>query len=185
MDDTQIINLYFRRSELAITETDAKYGKYCFSIAERILASYADSEEIVNDTYLTAWNEIPPNRPPVLSVFLGKITRNKSIDRWRTQSAEKRGGTTFLLCMDELKDCISDRTDLEKNLELKETMNVLTRLLDSLPVVERKVFVCRYWYLDSVAEIAEVYGFTQTKVTTMLYRTRLKLRKLLEKEGLL
>lgn len=185
MDDTQIINLYFRRSERAIVETDAKYGRYCFSIAEKILASHSDSEEIVNDTYLTAWNEIPPNRPPALAVFLGKITRNKSIDRWRTQSAEKRGGTNYLLCLDELAECVSDGTNPEKNMEFMETMTALTRLLDSLPSAERKVFVCRYWYLDSVADIADAFGFTQTKVTTMLYRTRLKLRKLLIKEGLL
>lgn len=185
MDDSEIINLYFRRSERAVAETHSKYGHYCLTIANRILACLEDAEETVNDTYLAAWKTIPPQRPPVFSLFLGKITRNLSIDRWRAQMSEKRGGREFTCCLDELTACVSGETSLEQAEIQKETLAALNRFLRRMPSVERNVFLCRYWRMDSVAEIADLFGFSQTKVTTMLYRTRRKLRAQMEKEGLL
>lgn len=183
MDDKQIINLYLKRSENAIAETDTKYGTYCFTIAERILNRREDSEETVNDTYLAVWNAIPPHLPPAFAAFIGKITRNLAIDRWRMQSSDKRGNGAFTLCLDELGECVSGEISIEQEILAKELTEALNRFLQKLPAVERQVFLCRYWYMDSIPEIAAAFGFSQTKVTTMLYRTRSKLRKLLEKEG--
>ena len=185
MEDNQIIDLYFQRSEQAIEQTDAKYGSYCFRIAYQILTNREDAEESVNDTYLAAWDAMPPHRPPLLSAFLGRITRNLSIDRWRSQNAEKRGKGEFPLCLDELAGCVSGEPGIEQKEIAKETVALLNRFLLERPETERMVFLCRYWYMDSVQEISEAFGFSQTKVTTMLYRTRNKLRKALEKEGLL
>ena len=185
MEDSKIIDLYFQRSEQVIEQTDAKYGSYCFRIAYQILTNREDAEESVNDTYLAAWDAMPPHRPPLLSAFLGRITRNLSIDRWRSQNAEKRGKGEFPLCLDELAGCVSGEPGIEQKEIAKETVALLNRFLLEWPETERKVFLCRYWYMDSVQEISEAFGFSQTKVTTMLYRTRNKLRKALEKEGLL
>ncbi len=185
MEDQQIIDLYFQRSEQAIAETDVKYGNYCFSIAYKILANREDSEESVSDTYMAAWDAIPPRKPPLLAAFLGRLTRNISIDRWRARSAEKRGGGEFVLCLEELANCASGAPDAEQKVVMKETVALLNRFLQDLPETERKVFLCRYWYVDSVQDIARDFGFSQTKVTTMLYRTRNKLRRELQKEGLL
>ena len=185
MEDNQILNLYFRRSEQAIQETDTKYGNYCFRIAYQILASREDAEESVSDTYLAAWNAIPPKRPPLLPAFLGRITRNVSIDRWRTRSTYKRGGGEFSLCLEELRTCASGQPSIEERQLQKEVVQTLKGFLKQLPETERKVFVCRYWYMDSIRDIAEAFGISQTRVTTMLHRTREKLRKQLKKEGLL
>lgn len=185
MEDNQIINLYFRRSENAIMETDAKYGRFCLHIAERILVNREDSEETVNDTYLAAWNAIPPNRPPVLQAFLGRITRQLSIDRWRGKNAAKRGRDAVTLCLEELEGAVSGKANPEQEVFQKEIVSSLNRFLKQEPAAERNVFICRYWYLDSIPEIAQAFGFSRTKVTTMLYRTRKRLRSQLEKEGLL
>lgn len=185
MEDTQIIDLYFQRSEKAIEETDAKYGNYCFSIAYKILTNREDSEESVNDTYMTTWDAIPPRRPSMLAAFLGKITRNISIDRWRSRSAEKRAGGEFALCLEELANCVSGEPSIEQIEIMRETVALLNRFLQDQSEAERGVFLCRYWYMDSIQEIAKNYGFSQTKVTTMLYRTRNKLRNQLKKDGLL
>lgn len=185
MEDHQILDLYFQRSEQAIQETDTKYGNYCFRIAYQILASREDAQESVSDTYLAAWNAIPPKRPPLLSAFLGKITRNVSIDRWRTRSAYKRGGGEFSLCLEELTNCTSGQPSVEDQQIQKEVVQTLNVFLKQLPETERKVFVCRYWYMDSIRDISEDFGISQTRVTTMLHRTREKLQKQLKKEGLL
>ena len=185
MDDRQIVDLYFQRSEQAIAESDVKYGKYCFRIAYGILTDQGEAEESVNDTFLAAWNAIPPRRPAVLATFLGKITRNLSISRWRKRSAEKRGNGEFPLCLEELDDCVSGMPNLEQQLAAKETVSVLNAFLEVLPAAERKIFLRRYWFMESTAEIAEAMGCTQTKITTTLNRTRKKLRTALEKEGLL
>ena len=185
MYDREILDLYFQRSEQAIQETDNKYGSYCFRIAYQVLASREDAQESVSDTYLAAWNAIPPKRPPLLSAFLGKIARNISIDRWRSRSTYKRGGGEFALCLDELKHCASGQPSVEERQLQKEVVQTLNGFLKQLPEAERKVFVCRYWYMDSIRDIAEAFGISQTKVTTMLYRTREKLRKQLKGEGLL
>lgn len=184
MEDNVIIDLFFQRSEQAIAETDAKYGGYCYCIAYNILANREDSEESVSDTYMAAWNTIPPRRPSFYSAFLGKLTRHISIDRWRKYSAQKRGGGAVILALEELENCV-DVHNTERDFERKELTRVLNRFLASLPETERNVFLCRYWYLDSVPAISEYAGFTESKVHSMLHRTRGKLRKLLEAEGYL
>lgn len=183
MEDKQIIDLYFGRSEQAIAETDAKYGHYCYSIAYNILTNKEDSEESVSDTYMAAWNHIPPRRPAILATFLGKITRHLSIDRWRSRSAAKRGGGEMVLALEELEDCVPGGESAERILERKQLAALLNRLLEELPETERSVFLCRYWYIDSIADIAAHFGFTESKVRSMLHRTRIRLRKALEKEG--
>ena len=183
MDDQAILDLYFARSEKAITETDAKYGGYCYSIAQNILANREDAEESVSDTYLAAWNAIPPQRPGILSAFLGKITRRISIDRWRARSAVKRGGGQLMLALEELADCVSPEPTAEQLFLCRELADSFNRFLAALPVTDRNVFLCRYWYLDSIQTIADNFGFTQSKVTSMLHRTRQKLRQHLTKEG--
>ena len=184
MNDKNIVDLYFNRDEEAITQTDKKYGRYCYSIAYNILTNKEDAEESVSDTYMTAWRAIPPRRPSVLSTFLGKITRHISIDRWRERSANKRGGGEVTLALEELEDCVAGLQNVEMEYERKELIRAYVKFLDTLPITERRVFLCRYWYVDSVEAIAEKFGFSQSKVKTMLYRTRAKLRKQLAEEGL-
>lgn len=184
MEDPRIVALFFDRSEQAIVETDKKYGGYCYAIAYNILASPEDSEESVSDTYLTAWNTIPPRKPNALSAFLGKITRHISIDRWRRLSAQKRGGKEMILALDELGECV-DTQGLEATISQRELARTLNSFLTNLPETERNVFLCRYWYLDSIEAIVKITGFSQSKVTSMLHRTRGKLRKKLSQEGYL
>ena len=185
MEDNQIIKLYFERSEQAIQETDTKYGGYCYSIAYNILTNQEDAEESVSDTYLSAWNSMPPRRPPALASFLGKITRNISIDRWRKYRAFKRGGGQIEIALDELSECVGGAESAEETAIRKEILANLNRFLGTLKETERSVFLCRYWYLDSTEEIAEKSGFSVSKVKTMLFRIRKRLHTQLEKEGLL
>ena len=184
MDDNSIIDLYFDRSEAAITETDAKYGRDCFHIAENILNNFEDSEESVNDTYLAAWRTIPPKRPNRLAVYLGKMTRNISLDRWKRRNAAKRGGGEVPLALDELEECVTGMQSIETDYLQKEFAETINSLLENLPETERKVFVCRYWYMDSVEEIAKRFDCSESKIASMLHRTRGKMRKMLEKEGI-
>lgn len=184
MDDNSIIALYFQRSESAIGETAKKYNGYCYRIAYNILANNEDSEESVSDTWLTAWNVIPPHRPSYLAAFLGKITRHISIDRWRSRTAQKRGGGEVAVALDELRDCVSGGPNPEGEYERKELADCVNRFLDTLPETERSVFLCRYWYLDTVPAIALSFGFSRSKVTSMLHRTRKKLKLHLEQEGM-
>lgn len=184
MDDKAIIDLYWSRSENAISETAAKYGGYCYTIAYNILSNREDSEESVNDTYLAAWNTMPPRRPSVLAAFLGKMTRYISLDHWKKRSRLKRGGGETELCLEELEGCISGTESIENEMIRKETLASVNKFLDTLPETERKVFLCRYWYLDPVADIAQRFGFTESKTASMLHRTRGKLQKHLTKEGL-
>ncbi len=184
MDDTQIVELYWARKESAIEETETKYGSYCRSIAQNILHNPDDAEESVNDTWLDAWNSMPPHRPSVLSTFLGKLTRRISIDKWRRLNAKKRGDGQMPLVLAELEDCISDGKSIEEETERKLLAEVIASFVKSLPETEQKVFLCRYWYMDSVGSIATRFRFSESKVKSMLYRTREKLRVCLEKEGL-
>jgi len=185
MEDEKIVALYWDRSETAISETDRKYGKYCYSIAYNILTNNEDAEESVSDTFLAAWNTIPPKRPSVLAAFLGKLTRHISIDRWRMRNRQKRGGGEIVLALEELKECIPDSHTVEAVLEQKRLAAVFNEFLNHLPETERRVFLCRYWYLDPISRIADRCGFSESKVTSMLHRTRKKLRITLEKEELL
>ena len=184
MEDRAIIDLYFQRSEQAIAETDTKYGGYCYSIAYNILADREDSEESVSDTYMAAWNAIPPKCPAFFNAFLGKITRRISIDRWRKGSAKKRGGGEITLALEELEDCVgADST--EREFERKELTRIINQFLSSLPETQRNVFLRRYWYMDSIQAISEYSGFSQSKITSMLLRMREKLRRRLGQEGYL
>lgn len=182
MEDQDIIALFFERSEKAIEETDKKYGGYCYSIAYNILSNREDSEESVNDTYLAAWNTIPPRKPSFLNAFLAKITRYISIDRWRKNSTKRRGGGQIILALEELDECIAANNG-ESELARAELTRVINRFLSSISETERNVFLCRYWYMDSIQTISQVSGFSQSKVTSMLHRTRGKLRRVLTEEG--
>lgn len=184
MDDKAIIDLYWARSENAVSETAAKYGAYCYTIAYNILSNREDAEESVNDTYLAAWNTMPPKRPSVLAAFLGKMTRYISLDHWKKRSRLKRGGGEIDLCLDELKGCVSGQESTEDTAIRKEAITAVNLFLDQLPETERKVFICRYWYMEPVAKIARRFGFTESKTASMLHRTREKLQKHLVKEGL-
>lgn len=177
--------MYWSRSERAITETAGKYGSYCYAIAFNILANKEDAEESVNDTYLSAWNAIPPHRPAVLATYLGKITRNLSIDRLRKRSREKRGGGEMTLALEELEGVVGHSESPETAAARKELAAGVNHFLDSLSQTERCVFLRRYWYLDSIGEIAKKTGFSISKVASMLYRMRGRLRKQLLKEELL
>lgn len=185
MDDKQIVDLYWKRSESAISETAQKYGSYCHSVAYNVLSNNEDAEESVNDTYLVTWNNLPPCRPAILVSFLGKITRRLSIDRWRARSAHKRGGGQVVLALDELEECVSDRHSIEETYLRKETVQALNKFLSRLPETQRDIFVRRYFILDPIKDIALSFGFSESKVTAMLHRTREKLRAELSQEGLL
>ncbi len=183
MEDHQIVDLYWQRNENAIAETAAKYGNYLYRISNQILQNAEDAEECVNDTYNDAWQSMPPHRPSILSTFLGKITRRISIDLWRKHSAEKRGGGVIPLALDELEECVSGTGDVEGEVERLELQKKLNGFLLALPQTERVVFMRRYWYMDSVSSIAKRFACSESKVKSMLYRTRKKLRAMLEKEG--
>lgn len=184
MDDPQIVALYWERDEKAIQETARKYGRYCYAIAYGILHDAADAEESVNDTYLDAWNSMPPHRPSVLATFLGKITRRISIDRFRRYHAAKRGGGEMTVVLGELEECIPGGGDVEQAVEQQLLAEVINAFVKTLPRTEQGVFLCRYWYMDSVENIAKQFGFSQSKVKSMLHRTRAKLREQLIKEDL-
>lgn len=184
MDDKQIVALYFERNEQAIAETEIKYGKYCYAIAIGVLFMHEDAEESVNDTWIDAWNSMPPHRPSILSTFLGKITRRIAIDKWRHRTAEKRGGGEIPLVLDELEDCIAHDSDVEKTLEKKRLEEVINRFVHKLPEKDQKVFLCRYFYMDSIESICRQFGFSESKVKSILHRTREKLRRVLREEEL-
>jgi len=183
MDDAEIVQLYIDREEQAIPETASKYGRYCTSIAKNILGSYEDAEECVNDTYLNTWNAIPPHRPKMLATFLGKIVRNLAFDRYKYNSADKRGGGELPLVLDELAGCVSGKDDVEQAFERKELVTAINDFLGTLPEEKRNIFVCRYWYTDSIADIAARYDMTYPAVSMMLNRLRTKLHNYLIERG--
>lgn len=184
MDDEQIIELFWQRNELAINECKMKYGTYCRSIAMNILSCTEDAQECENDTYLAAWNAIPPHRPNTLAIFLGKITRRIALDRRKTRMAQKRGGDTVTLSLEELAGCIPDSNAIDDFIDQAVLTHTISAFLRPLPRRERQVFLRRYWYLDSIPDIAHRFGFTESKIKMMLLRTRQKLRQHLEKEGI-
>ena len=185
MEDAHIVDLYWARSESAVAETAKKYGTYCYSIAHAILTNPEDAEESVNDTWLDAWNSMPPHRPAILATFLGKTTRRIAIDKWRARSAEKRGGGEMALALSELADCVPSGKTVEQEVADTELEAAINRFVLSLPLTRRRVFLCRYWYLDSIAAIAKQFGLSQSSVKVMLHRTRKALRTFLEREGTL
>lgn len=183
MEDNVILDLYFARDELAITETDRKYGGYCYSIADRILNSHEDSEETVSDTLLQAWNSIPPQRPDFLKLFLAKISRNLAFTRWRKLSAVKRGGGITELVLEELAGCIPGREQIDDQLNARELAKVIRKFLDTLPEREQDIFLQRYFYVRDAESIAVRYGMKRTNVNVILSRTRANLKTYLAQEG--
>lgn len=184
MEDEKIIDLYWARQERALIETERKYGAYCRTIAYHILRSREDSEECVSDAWLHAWNAIPPKRPAILSAFLGRITRNLSIDRWKAARTEKRGGGSVPAALEELSDCIPSCNGLEWMLDEKELSRAIDAFLRTLPERECSIFLRRYWYADSIRQIAQRFGMKENSVKSILFRTRERLRKYLEGEGI-
>lgn len=182
MEDRDIVALYWQRDPKAIENSQQKYGTYCAAIAQRLLDSREDAEECVADTWLAAWNAIPPHQPAVLRTFLGKLTRRLSLLMLRQQGRLKRGGGETALALEELAECVGSDTT-EQTVERRELRRVLDRFLESLNDQQRQVFLARYWYGVSVDEIAEKWHFSPAKVKSMLHRTRKKLRAALEKEG--
>lgn len=183
MEDMEIIDLFWLRSENAILETKNKYSRYLYKIALNILSNSEDCEECLNDTYLGAWNSIPPDRPVVFSAFLGKITRNLAINTYHKERRQKRGGGQTELVLHELEECITGHSMEEQILD-GEITKAINRFLDELPVQDRLIFVRRYWFLESVGEIAVQFLLSETNIQTKLYRMRKKLRGYLEKEGI-
>ena len=179
MEDEKIVDLYWSRSEEAISETDRKYGRYCRSIAYRILQNEADSEECVNDAYLQAWRSMPSQRPSRLDAFLGKITRNLSLNRWEKSQAGKRGSGQVPLVLDELRECASGVGEMADDVAFADLLN---RFLRSLPREKRILFLRRYWYCCSIQEIASDFGISESKVKMTLLRTRRAFQQFLEKE---
>lgn len=183
MEDNQIVQLYWDRDENAIKYTEQKYGKYCHSIAKNILENSEDAEECVNDTYVSAWNTMPPHKPNILATFLGKITRNIAFNRYKYNKAEKRGGGEIPVILDELGECVAGTDDTEKEMEYRELVNAINAFLESLPKVKRNIFVRRYWYSDSVGSIAKAYGMKENSVSMILKRLRVKLHDYLLERG--
>lgn len=181
MEDHEIINLYYDRAQQAITETSGKYNAYCMHIARAILGDEEDAKECVNDVWLKAWNTIPPQRPP----YLGRLTRNASIDRMRTRTRKQRGGHETELVLEELQDCIAHSTNVEREIEGRELAAAINAFLKTLSAFDRNVFVCRYWYLDPVRDIAKAAHASESRIKSILFRLRKKLRVYLEEEGLL
>lgn len=183
MEDKTILDLYFARDELAITETDRKYGGYCFSLANSILNDRQDAEETVSDTYLKVWDTIPPKRPNVLKLFLAKITRNLAFSRWRKYTAEKRGGGEMELVLEELAGCLAAPGSVEDRMNGQELAKTIRTFLDTLPVREQDIFLRRYFFVEESETIARRYGMKPATVLRTLSRTRQKLKHYLTQEG--
>lgn len=184
MEDSAIVGLYWDRDETAITQTQRKYGQYLLKIAVNILADREDSQESVNDTYLAAWNSMPPQKPAVLSTYLGKLTRRISIDCLRRRTSQKRGCGEYALSLEELGECAGNSCP-EKDLEAKALAQVIADFLHTQSPEVRNVFIGRYYYMDPVKDIARYCHISESKVKILLYRARQGLREQLEKEGFL
>ncbi len=182
MDDNSILNMFFARDERAIRESSKKFGGVCTSLAYNILGNAQDAEEAVNDTFLSAWNAIPPERPRFLGAFICGITRNLSLKKLRAQSTQKRGGSGIFLA--ELSECIPAQENVEEEISERELSKIIDKFLRTLEKTQRAVFIRRYWYMDSIEDISRAFGFGQSKVKMMLLRTRQKLLNELTKEGI-
>lgn len=183
MTDDKIIELYFARAEAAIEETDRKYGAYCLQISENILHCREDSEECVNDTWLKAWETIPPTKPRCFRLFLAKIVRNLSFNKYKEKYTDKRGNGEIALILDELEECIVGKNAVEDFCMAKELQKTLDAFVNVLPEKECNVFVRRYFYSDSIRDISKRYGLSENNIRVMLNRIRNKLRDKLEEEG--
>ena len=185
MEDSEIVEMYWSRSEAAIGATAEKYSRYCRRVAYNILRDDRDAEECANDTYLRAWNAIPPARPARLSAFLGKITRNLALNRLERYRAEKRNFGQADAALAELEECVPDTAVMpERVAESEMITQALNRFLAALPPLHRGIFVRRYWYISSIAEIAGDYGLSVSNTKTILFRTRKRLKENFVKEGI-
>ena len=182
MDDMSIIALFFNRSEQAISELASKYGRLCHQIATNILGSNEDAEECVNDAYLVAWNTIPPQKPNPLQAYICKIVRNIAITRFHANTAAKRN-THYDIALDELENCLFSPDTPESTLQAKELSHLLDRFLSKLDTRSRVMFVRRYWYADSITDLAKKLHMRPNNVSVQLSRIRNKLRKFLMQEG--
>ncbi len=185
MEDARIIDLYWQRSERAIAETDRKYGRYCMTVAENILRDREDSEECVSDTWLRAWNSMPPERPSILRAFLARITRNLSLDRYRRRHAQRRGGGETDILLDELRECLEGGHRVEESLEAAELAACIGRWIKGLPQRDGDIFTRRYFFAETIPTIAGRYGLTENNVTVILSRCRGRLKQHLREEGYL
>lgn len=185
MDDLEIVSMFLLRNEQAVQNAQNRYGAYCRTIAMRILANEDDAAECVNDVWLAAWNSIPPNEPERLSTYLGKLTRNIAIDKVRSDRAAKRCTGEYALSLDELAEVLPDQRTTEKEIQGKELERAVSTFVQTLPEVQQRVFLCRYWYFDPISEIAKRFGFSDSKVKSLLHRVRGKLKVYLKQEGLL
>lgn len=183
MDDSRIVDLYWQRNEQAIKETADKYGGYCMKISQNILSDFSDSEENVNDTYLQAWKSIPPNRPKSLKAFLGKLSRNLALNKYKAKHTRKRGAGEFAVSLDELSICTPSGITVEDELEIAALGKSINSFLYAQKTNVRNVFICRYFYCDSIEDISNRFGYSQSKIKSMLMRARTRLRLHLEKEG--
>jgi RNA polymerase sigma-70 factor (ECF subfamily) len=185
MDDTMILELYQSRSESAIAETARKYGSYCLAIATNILKDRRDAEECVNDTYYKVWEAVPPQQPAVFSSFIGRITRNTSLDKYKARSRKKRAGNEFTLLLSELEDCIPSGSRVEDEVDEMLTAACIDNFLSGIDKESRVIFMRRYFYADSVKQVAERLAMSESKIKSNLFRTRNKLKAHLESEGII
>lgn len=183
MKDEEIVSLYWERNELALAETERKYGRYLMQLAYNILASREDGEESVSETYWRAWNSMPPRRPELLRAYLAKIARRVSIDRFRARHSRKRESSEYQLSLEELGDCLPGGGETEEAAELHRLTEALERFLRALPAQARRAFVGRYFFADPVRDVASYCGMSEGGVRSLLFRTRRALRDFLEKEG--
>lgn len=183
MQDEKIVELYWKRDEAAIEETGKKYEHYLSKIAYNILADLEDSKECVNDTYLKAWNSMPPHKPEVLKTYLGKLTRQRSIDMFRSRNRVKRQGSEYAVSLSELGECVSGGDETEQSVDMHLLAEAIRKFLCSLSPEARNTFIGRYYYMDSMKEVAAYYGMSESKVKSLLHRTRLRLKTYLEQEG--
>jgi RNA polymerase sigma factor (sigma-70 family) len=185
MDDEKIVDLYWQRDENALAATTVKYGAYCISIARNILTNPQDAEECVNDTWLSAWNAIPPHRPSRLSIFLGKITRELSLNRYKQRFSKKRGNGELALALDELEECVAGGETVEQAVEYELLGKIISDFLRNQQEESADIFVRRYYHLCSVRRIAGEFYMSESKVKSILFRMRKKLRNHLESEGII
>lgn len=183
MTDSEIIELYNRRDERAVKETQNAYGKYCEKIAHNILGDRQEAQECVNETLLKAWESIPPERPRIFSAYLAAITRNNAILRYRRETAAKRGSSCVPLILDDFADVIPNGSSVERTAEHREMLAEINRYLGTLPEVNRMVFVLRFFCFEEIGDIADRMGMRKKAVSSALYRTKKQIRKHLEKEG--
>ena len=181
MTDEKIIELYFERDEKAVSMSQESYGAYCLSIGNEILQSNEDAEECVNETWLRAWNIIPPQKPRKLSTFFGRITRNIAFDKYREKHSQKRGKGLMAVVLDELDECIPDSFDTDKHIDNSELKQILDEFLESLSQKDSVIFLARYWYAKSLHDISRKYKINENTVKASLFRSRNKLRECLAK----